>query len=97
MQNLKDFSAIGIDIELTDEGVKHVPEIIACVFSYVGMLRRHGPQEWVQRELQDVLDINFRFLSKNEPSSYATQLANNMQLFAPDHYVSVCTSNSVLL
>jgi secreted Zn-dependent insulinase-like peptidase len=36
LQNLKDFSAIGIDIELTDDGVNHVQEIVTCVFSYIG-------------------------------------------------------------
>jgi secreted Zn-dependent insulinase-like peptidase len=53
------------------------------------MLRKCGPQEWIHRESQNVMEMNFKFLSKNEPSTYATQLANNMHLYAEPHYISV--------
>ena len=53
------------------------------------MLRRLGEKEWIQQEIKDIKELNFRFLSKSSPSSYATTLANNMQLYPPEHIVSV--------
>lgn len=31
-----DFACFSITVELTDEGVEHVDEIVACVFAYIG-------------------------------------------------------------
>ena len=36
MQSLLDFAMLGVSIELSDEGVKQVDEVVACVFSYIG-------------------------------------------------------------
>ena len=35
-QSYTDFACFGINIELTDEGVSHTDDIVACVFAYVG-------------------------------------------------------------
>lgn len=51
------------------------------------MLQRSGPQEWVWQELKETGDMNFRFLNKSEPSSYATNLANGMHIYAVEHTV----------
>jgi hypothetical protein len=42
-----DFACFSVSIELTDEGVGHVDEIVGCVFAYVGMLLREGPEDWI--------------------------------------------------
>ena len=39
------------------------------------------------QEYKEILDMNFRFAEKTEPSREATKLANNMQLCAPEHTV----------
>ena len=33
-------------------------------------------------KVRDIAEMNFRYVSKSEPSSYATNLANNMQVGA---------------
>ena len=83
-----DFACFTLTIELSDEGVKHTKEIAACVFAYIGMLQRAGPQEWVWLELKETADMNFRFINKTEPSSYATGLANAMHVYSIPHTVA---------
>lgn len=43
-QSYTDFACFGITIELTDEGVNHTDDIVACVFAYVGEL---GPRQYL--------------------------------------------------
>ena len=61
-----------------------------CMYVSTGMLQRQGAQEWVWRELQETAEMNFRFINKVEPSSYATSLANGMHVYAIPH--TVCGS-----
>ena len=53
-----DFGCFVVTIELSDEGVKHIQEIIACVFTYIGMILRQGPQDWVWEEMRDIAERN---------------------------------------
>jgi secreted Zn-dependent insulinase-like peptidase len=54
------------------------------------MLQRVGAQEWVWLELKETSDMNFRFVNKIEPASYATNLANGMHVYSIPH--TVCGS-----
>jgi secreted Zn-dependent insulinase-like peptidase len=54
------------------------------------MLQRTGAQEWVWLELKETSDMNFRFVNKIEPASYATNLANGMHVYSIPH--TVCGS-----
>jgi secreted Zn-dependent insulinase-like peptidase len=54
------------------------------------MLQRVGAQEWVWMELKETSDMNFRFVNKIEPASYATNLANGMHVYSIPH--TVCGS-----
>ena len=58
----------------------------------LGMLTRAGPQLWVQEELVELTAMSFKFQSKRNPASYATALANNMQLYPPQHILNVSMS-----
>lgn len=86
--SMHDFAFMEIHVELTQEGSEHTDEIIDCVFSYIGMLRTAGQQEWVGREIKDICDMNFRFLDKSKPISYVQKLATGMQLRDPRHVIS---------
>lgn len=75
-----DFASFGVSIELTELGTQHVDEIIECVFAYSGMLNSEGPKEWIYQELVDTKSMNFRFISKTEPSSYVISMSGNMHV-----------------
>lgn len=84
----RDFAAYVVRVDLTAEGVEHIPEIISAVFAYIGMIRRAGPMDWVWDELKGIADMGYRFLDKSHPSDYVVRLANNMQVHAPEHTLS---------
>jgi len=83
-QSYQDFSTFSVSVTLTEEGVLHIDEIVDCIFAYVGMLRKEGPKEWIAQECKDIMDMDFSFISKTEPSSYAIQLANNQHIYPPE-------------
>lgn len=83
-----DFSFFSINIELTDDGLKRVNDVVACVFAYFGVLRREEVKPWIYKELQGISDLKFRFQEKSEPSRYVTALANNMQIYPPQHIIT---------
>lgn len=61
-QSITEFGFMNICIELTDAGVQHVDDVVAVVFAYIEMLRRDGAQEWICREVQSIMDMNFRLI-----------------------------------
>lgn len=83
-----DFSFFRIHIELTDDGLKRVNDVVACVFAYIGVLHREQVKQWIYKELQGISDLKFRFQEKSEPSRYVTMLANNMQIYPPEHIIT---------
>ena len=84
----QDFSVFRVSIALSDDGTEHVDDIVGAFFSYIGMLIKEGPQEWIAEENKATQDMEFRFLQKTEPSSYCTQVAENMHLYPPEHVLS---------
>ena len=82
---------LGLSIDLTESGLGVVDSIIECVFSYIGMLNAKGPQDWVYEELVNTQEMDFRFVSKVEPATYASNLANNMQLLTVNKVIAGVT------
>ena len=57
-----------------------------------GMMTREVPltdNQWIPKELSDMMNMEFRFEEKMEAARYATHLANNMQLYPPEHFITV--------
>ena len=80
-RSFRDFAMFEVSISLTDEGVSNTDEVLACFWAYVGMLQREGPKDWIAQEVQHISALSFRFLSKEEPSNYASRTAANMHLY----------------
>ncbi|CAJ1955203.1 unnamed protein product [Cylindrotheca closterium] len=86
--NCTNFSIFTIRLELTEVGFANIKEVMAIVFAYIDLLRKSGPQKWVQDELKTVGDLQFKFLSKRNPMDYVCSLAGWMQHYDPEHYLS---------
>ncbi|XP_056631781.1 insulin-degrading enzyme isoform X2 [Diorhabda carinulata] len=71
------FFAVAVD--LTEEGINHVDEIVELVFQYLNMLKREGPQKWVQDENRDIAQMIFRFKDKESPRGYISSLVHSLQ------------------
>lgn len=54
--------------------ILQVFEIIGFVYQYIKLLRQVLPQEWIFWELQDKLNMRFRYLEEEPQDDYATEL-----------------------
>lgn len=43
----KGFDFFNIVMDLTEEGVKHIDDIVTMTFQYINMLKKTGPIEWI--------------------------------------------------
>uniref|UniRef100_A0A131Z3S2 Metalloprotease n=1 Tax=Rhipicephalus appendiculatus TaxID=34631 RepID=A0A131Z3S2_RHIAP len=80
-------SLFNITVSLTEEGLKHVKEVLTAVFSFLAMLRKVGPVKSIFEEIQTVADNNFRWCEEESPLDYVERLCANMQLYPPKHYL----------
>ncbi|RCN36619.1 peptidase, M16 family [Ancylostoma caninum] len=75
----KGFGAFDIHVDLSVDGINHTEDIVALVFSYIGLLKRTGAEAWVQEELKELGEIKFRFKDKENPMALATKVASEMR------------------
>jgi len=83
-----DFTWFNLEIDLSDEGAKNKDAVIMIVYEYISLIKTEGPAKWRWDEMAQVAMSEFQFLEKEEPSDYAEELVQNMQLYGPDHIIS---------
>eukprot|EP00752_Nemacystus_decipiens_P002074 g1985.t1 len=84
-----DWSMFAVTIQrVTEEGLKHVNEIVTMAYQYLNMIRDCGVQGWIHEENQAIDAMNFRFASKGDPMRYVSRLASNMQKYPPEFTVA---------
>jgi nardilysin len=59
-----------------------------AVFGYIKMLQEVGPSERFFRELQTIEETNFRFTEEDPAVEYVENMAENMQLYPPEDYIT---------
>nr|CAI5844579.1 unnamed protein product [Callosobruchus analis] len=82
------YSLYTVSIVLTEEGLKHLDEVIAAVFSYLHMLKNIGPQERVFNEMKLIADTAFRFAREDPAVDTVEDLCENMQIYPPEDYIA---------
>ncbi|KYQ54449.1 Insulin-degrading enzyme, partial [Trachymyrmex zeteki] len=75
------FSIFEIFINLTEEGIKHIEDIVLLVFQYINMLKLKGPIKWIYDEYTDIASTNFRFKEKSWPRDYVKFTVRALQEF----------------
>ena len=60
--------------------------ILLITFYFFSSIK--GSQDWIYQEQIDTQAMNFRYISKTEPSSYVINMANNMHLYPPDRTIT---------
>jgi len=73
------YGTFSIQVDLTEAGMEHRPEITEMVLGYISMLREQGVDDRFAEEFKTSLDNRFRFLEKMNDFSYVSQLAEAMQ------------------
>lgn len=68
-----------IDIDLTDEGLKHHEDVTHTIFQYIEMLKNSLPEEWIYLELEDISKASFKFEQKKNSSGTVSSLAKALE------------------
>ena len=68
------FSRFEVSIDLSDAGLRARDDVLALVFSYLGMLDAHGPQRWVWDE-----DAAAIAAAVDQQSSATREIARNVE------------------
>lgn len=82
------FSLFTVSIFLTQEGFRHVGEIIEKLFSYLRFLKDVGPRESIFQELQNIESTSFRFQTERNSLDNVSDLVTNLKFFPPKHTLS---------
>eukprot|EP01083_Nonionella_stella_P296930 1008556_1 len=84
-------SVFQVSVTLTPEGFERWESVAEVIFSYMNMLRSKCTRdEWIRiyEESQALSDLNFRFISKIQPDSYSSHLANGLHRYGAEHVMS---------
>ncbi len=82
--NFKDFN---ISIPLTENGEKHIDEIIDIVFSYISLLKQSPLPEHYYQEKKAIAELSFLYHEKMQPLDSVSQLVLNMQHYPVEDYI----------
>ncbi|CAG9829033.1 unnamed protein product [Diabrotica balteata] len=82
------FDFLTLNVALTEEGLKHVFDVIEVVFSYINLLKTVGPQKQVFEELKVIADTDFKFETERSVSYNTYTLATNLRIHPPEDIIS---------
>ncbi|XP_034942176.1 nardilysin-like [Chelonus insularis] len=82
------YALFSLSLFLTNEGYKHLKEILDAVYSYINMLQKLGPQKRIYDEIQTIENINFKFIDDVPPFGYVQYLCEKMHFYAPSDYIT---------
>ncbi|MBC8288292.1 MAG: insulinase family protein [Nitrospinae bacterium] len=74
-----DINSFGINISLTEKGLKEYERILELIFSYINMVREHGFEEYTFKETQAMAQINFDWKNPDEGMGFVSGKAALMQ------------------
>ncbi|STW13462.1 protease III [Klebsiella pneumoniae subsp. rhinoscleromatis] len=80
---------LAISATLTDKGLAHRDDVMAAIFSYLGLLRTQGIDKRYFDELAHVLALDFRYPSINRDMDYVEWLADTMIRVPVEHALDV--------
>ena len=76
-----------VNIELTEEGLKHIDDITLALYQAINRIRDGGVQDWLYREQQQVAEQRFRFREQGEPIREVSRFAGNLQDYPPQEVI----------
>ncbi|XP_074028660.1 nardilysin isoform X2 [Leptinotarsa decemlineata] len=82
------FTLLNVSVVLTDEGLRHLNEVIEVVFSYINLLKQLGPQERIYNEVKSIADTSFRFATEETAVDTVEDLCESMQIYPPEDYIA---------
>lgn len=86
MGDNKLFFLFNICVYLTEDGFDHLDEVLAAVFSYLKLLQKEGPKEWIFREIQTIEANAFRFSNESDALGNVESLVLSLKQY-PSKYI----------
>lgn len=74
-------SVMSVDIGLTPEGARHIPEVNGYLFAYLDLLRQSKIEKWLYDEQAVVAELGFRFKSQSQAIDTVTSIAPVLQYY----------------
>lgn len=75
------FGFFEIKVDFTDEGFKHLDDIVKMIFQYLNLIRDLGVKETIYDELKSLRDIEFRFDDEDSPISLVKRISSAMRFY----------------
>jgi secreted Zn-dependent insulinase-like peptidase len=72
-----------VSMELTPQGIEHLPEVEAALYAYIDLIKREGVERWRYEEQQKLDELAFRFASKEPPFEYVSILSRRLLDYPP--------------
>ncbi|XP_047363441.1 nardilysin-like [Vespa velutina] len=82
------YALFSLSLILTEEGHKHLEDVLNSIFSYINLMRKEGPQKRIYDEIAQIEETNFRFMDEVAPADYVEELSENMHFFPPEDYIT---------
>lgn len=82
------YTLFSVSIVMTDHGLQNVEQILEAVYSFVRLLKREGPVEWIFNELRELEATSFRFRKEKEASDNVEELVVNMRYYPPKDIIT---------
>lgn len=82
------FSLFAVSILLTDDGFKHLDEVVDATFSYLRLLKREGPNDRLFREVASIEETTFRFANEREAIDNVEDLVLNLKHYPPKYILT---------
>lgn len=54
------YALFGISVMLTEQGYKHLQEVLNAIFAFINLMRREGPQKRIYDEIHQIKETSFR-------------------------------------
>ncbi|XP_017794015.1 PREDICTED: nardilysin-like [Habropoda laboriosa] len=77
-----------LSLVLTEQGYKHLLEVLNAVFSFINMVRKEGPQKRIYDEIHQIKETDFRFTDEEPPVEYVEDLCEEMHYYPPCDYIT---------
>lgn len=83
-----------INFTLTEDGLKHIDEIVQHTLNYVDFLRKTGPQEGIFNELRMAGQRNFMYTERMPAIDYVSELSEGAQRYPIDQVLTASAFNN---
>ena len=85
--NYGNYGTLTVDMQLTDEGMKHREKIVATIMKYIDLIKKEGVDSKYFNEIRTSLNNQFKFLEKGDEFAYVSQLTGSMQKYPINHAI----------